>query len=297
MATDEYGYDWGTDLNTGYGYDDMSGQGWYNDPYGFNMDIGGLDSSLQDIGIQYIGDDGGVMLSDGQYIPANAPDSVWQQLTSALTSRGQGGQGNSILDRLVGAGGSALAAYLGAGDLAGANRSAADLIKAQDARNQQALQPYIGAGVNALNRLQGMAGQQTPGFNYDPNKFLSSPTFQALYKSGISPVASTAAAQGMYGSGNMANALMERGQQIAAQYMPQDWQIQQQNYLNSLQANNQDYARTAGLASTGLEALGRGTSLGSNAAQLMAGYGVNTGAATAQQKMAPITYATNALLG
>lgn len=161
------------------------------------------------------------------------------------------------------------------------NTNALNNINTTATANQAALQPYTTAGTNALGTLQGMAAQPTPSFSYNPNDYYNSPVYQNLQRAGNESVAAQSSANGMYGSGNMANALMERAQQIGAQYMPLDQQMQQQNYMNELGAQAIDYSRQAGLASTGLNALGQQTSLGTNAANAASSLYQNIGNANA----------------
>lgn len=269
-----------------YGYSPMSYQdiassgGTTQDflSYGYDPATYGMDSTNYDYDPNQTNmlpvEGGGWITADGTYYNAQGQqESLMDDATGALTAAG------AAVKKFLGsaAGATALRTLGGMATTYMANQAAqtgnqnamSGITSANEAAQLQ-LQPYVIGGQQAYSNLQGMAAQPTPEFNYDPNNYYNSPVYQNLQRAGTDAVASQSAASGMYGSGNMANALMERSQQIGAQYMPIDQSIQQQNYQNYLGAVGTDYSRQASLAGTGLTALGRSSELGAGAAQNIA---------------------------
>lgn len=224
------------------------------------MDYGGYSdySYLDDPMLQFGGD-------PSVYMDAINP-SLWDKITTKL-----GGSGD-LIGKLGSAGINALSSYLQGGQLQKGATSALDELRLGLGKNERALAPYILGGAGAYSKLQGMAAQPTPTFTYDPNQFAQSNYFRSIFEPAQASITSQMGAQGMYGSGNMANALLRNAGQVWAQYAPLDQQMQQQNYMNLLNANAQDYSRMAGLAGTGMEAVGKQTALTSGAANAAAGY-------------------------
>lgn len=132
--------------------------------------------------------------------------------------------GASIVGGLI-SGGSAQSA---ADTQAASAKYAADIQKQQFDATQQNLQPYMGAGTNALNYLQGALGIG-PGGNgqVNPNFFRQSPGYNFQFQQGMNAIQNSAANRGGVTSGNTLKALNQFGQGVADQSF--------QQYLANLQ--------------------------------------------------------------
>lgn len=222
--------------------------------------------------------------ASGNTFTVDAGGNVSYPFDFGSLAKAAGGYGNLGATAL-----SSLGSYLqGKQAIAGA-QNAMGTLQSNQVKQEAALAPYIVGGVGAWNKLQGMSTTPTQTFSYDPSKYYQSPVYQSLYGQMKDATMAQGAMTGNIGSGNLDTALMQGAAQIGAQYMPLDQQIQQQNYANYLAANQQDYARQANLASTGLNALGYQTTLGTNTAQLVGGLQnqVGTNANTLQNTLQP----------
>lgn len=253
--------------------------------------------------------------------------STTTALLNALTAPGTPGAGTtgSALGSLLTAGGGTAAALIASQQQAEAQRQALAAQQQQFAKTQANLQPWLTAGANALQAMQGDQFGSVPtlnlpntptlpgapilqGFSYDPNQYFDSPVYQALLKSGMDAQQANAAARGMTGSGNQMAELQKLGMGIGAQYMGQDYnqalgqyntgiQAQTQNYQNQINQLMNQYNLDANQATQLYNAANQGQTTAFNRLASMAGVGQTAGTNLGQLGAASANAQGNALVG
>ena len=154
-------------------------------------------------------------------------------------------------------------AQQGAGMVGGAGQDATSLQLSMLDQARQGVQPWAGSGVNALAQLT--AGLTTPGGAFQgqmtPQEFLQNldPGYGWRKQQGIDALASSGAAAGNYGSGNMGTALQDYGQNLASN--------EYQNAWNRYNTGQQQL----------IQNLGRLSTMGEGAATNQGAWGVGTG--------------------
>lgn len=160
----------------------------------------------------------------------------------------------------INAGLSGLNYYLGQNSLTNQNRAmmggydtAGNYVADATNRATGVMQPYIAAGASALPALQAASGQV--GAPMSMQDYQNSPYYQvaqAAQKQNADQLKATAGATGMYGSGNMANAL----QQNALTTQMGMYDTAAQRNLEQQQASANALYGLAGLGQVGAQSLG-----------------------------------------
>lgn len=118
----------------------------------------------------------------------------------------------------------------GQADVVGANAANAKTT----AGLEKGLQPYIGAGVQGVTGLEGMAKK---GFSFTPTDFQESPAYKFELERGQEAIENSAAARGLGVSGNTLKDLTSFGQGLASTYYQQAFN----NALNTFGTNRQTF--------------------------------------------------------
>ncbi len=99
-----------------------------------------------------------------------------------------------------------------------------------DALNRAERAPWLQAGTNALSELQ-----TTPQFTgITEEQLLSDPSYKFRLNEGLNAITSQGLATGQAGSGNLANALMTRGQGMASQEYGNAYEREYRNYTTQI---------------------------------------------------------------
>ena len=182
------------------------------------------------------------------------------------------------------------AARAAAAQQAEATDKAQDLTWKMFEENQERLAPWVSAGEKNLNAL---SAAMAPGGRLYDTEFSASdfetfkdPSYDWRVGQGANALAAQAAATGNYGSGNMATALVDYGQNAASQ----EYANAYGRYMNS---QNTLYDRLYNLSSMGSNAAAGVANLGTNTAGAMGEYGIQGANALAAGGMADANIKAN----
>lgn len=201
------------------------------------------------------------------------------------------GTATKIVNNITGR--SAEKAYSDAADIqSDATKYAADLAYKQYRESKETLSPWVTAGSNALTNLS--SALRKGGRLYDTSFTASDfekfkdPSYEWRLKQGQNALASQAAAAGNYGSGNMGTALVDYGQNAAAQ----EYSNAYNRYMNS---QNTLFDRLYNMSSMGANAGSGLATLGANSAAAQGDYATQGANALASGLINSTMASTNAM--
>lgn len=162
-------------------------------------------------------------------------------------------------------------AVQGAADAsAAASCYATDLQKAMFDKQIELQQPWLQAGTNALNKMQGGEYAVPAPFKYDPNSMYQDPGYAFRMSEGMNALNRSMAAKGLGVSGANVKGALKYGQNLGSQEFGNAYQRALDEYNSRVQQANTGYNRLASLAGVGQTAT---SNLGSAASN----YGANVG--------------------